>query len=447
MMAVRVPDVLVRVSPLMLERYGSLAVAGAGRGRAVPLPITFSRADASTSATYVDRDGFIRKAAANVMRLEFADLDGDAIRETPGILLEGSRTNDWDRSEEMDHANWTKTAVTVNANVTVAPDGTTSSDDIIETVANSDHSVSRNITGFTDNTRYTISGWSKSGSTRSWLVLRTVNKANSAVRTWFNLSTGTIGTKEAGHDASMTKVQSTNGTWYRCSVTFDMGTGATTPIGQFALATGDGVFTYTGDGTSGLTLWGLAVERQGGSFGAAPFPSSYIKTTTAAIQRQADSFTVPFNFGPMDLTVLQRVTRPAHADVTGDLGLEPATFTLSTIAGRVRGNFQQSSRFLRAYVDAPGGGVDVQQTTAIPAGASISICSQFRNLTSTGGITKLDVGSGYTADSSAATAFSAFGNQTLEIGMNTTSHVLHGGLIDLIIARGLFTKAEMEAIP
>src|SRR5690349_23739750 len=93
-------NILLRVGGRTLMRHGVLAVAGARRGL-VDVPITFTRADATTCATYVDRDGILRVAAAGVPRIEWVDLDGDGIRETPGILLEGSRKNLPLRSEDF----------------------------------------------------------------------------------------------------------------------------------------------------------------------------------------------------------------------------------------------------------------------------------------------------------------------------------------------------------
>jgi len=51
---------------------------------------SFSR---SSSAWYIGADGLLRQAAAGVPRIEWYDLDGDGVRETPALRLEPSRTN------------------------------------------------------------------------------------------------------------------------------------------------------------------------------------------------------------------------------------------------------------------------------------------------------------------------------------------------------------------
>src|SRR6267142_3138462 len=101
-------DCLLRCGGATLHRFGYPAVAGSRRGP-VELPLTFARADAATCATYIDRDGTVRVAEANKLRREWVDLDGDGVRESPGLLLEGSRTNVvlWNR--DMTNAAWVKT--------------------------------------------------------------------------------------------------------------------------------------------------------------------------------------------------------------------------------------------------------------------------------------------------------------------------------------------------
>src|SRR5258706_6552522 len=115
-------NILLRAGGRTLPRHGVLAVAGPRRGL-VDMPITFPRADASTCATYIDRDGILRLAAANVLRTEWVDLDGDGVRETPGLLLEGSRIQLVTDHENFN--NWTVQGVVARTSGQVDPFGGT----------------------------------------------------------------------------------------------------------------------------------------------------------------------------------------------------------------------------------------------------------------------------------------------------------------------------------
>src|SRR5690606_27785683 len=88
---------------------------------------SFSRASA---AWYIGPDGVLRQAAANAPRIEWYDLDGDGVRETPTLLLEPATTNLLLHSEDFSHSVWDKNggAVIVTPNAATAPDGAATAD-------------------------------------------------------------------------------------------------------------------------------------------------------------------------------------------------------------------------------------------------------------------------------------------------------------------------------
>jgi len=438
-------DVLLRVGGRALARHGVLAVAGSRRGL-VDVPYTFARADATTCATYIDRDGIVRLAAANIPRIEWVDLDGDGIRETPGILLEGSRTNTSLRSEEIDNATWVKTGgpPTVVANATTAPDGASTADRVVPAASLQNPNINQAIT-ITANEACAASIYVKPSGYTS-IVLRFSNAGSTqGFQVSFDASTGLIGTINAGFGGGTLQVSHVtalaNG-WYRLDMAGTIG-GGITAAAFFVfvynnIAGANAQTAFTGDGTQGVYLWGAQLER------GAAFASSYIKTVASAVTRAADSFTVPFNFGPMDLTMLHRIARPVWADAVGNIGIFNGLSSLGTAVSRLRVNADNTIRQMYANPDTPAS--SPASLVAIPAGASLTFCSQWRNLT-TGPKAKIDAGSGFAAESSAATAFAAFGDQTLRVGGIAAGSELYGVLLDVMVLRGLFSYAEAGAVP
>lgn len=227
--------------------------------------ITFTRA---SSGTYVGSDGLIKTAAVNEPRFDHNPTTGESL----GLLVEETRTNLLLRSEEFDNAYWSVNNSSVTANTAVSPDGLTTADLLTETSANGHHNVYRNVT-VTNGTVYTLSCYAKPAG-RNWLSLYEDSAINYA---WFNLSTGVVGSV-SGTGVTAT-IQALGDGWYRCALTYtQVGT-----IGRIriALTNANGVFSYQGDGTSGIYIWGAQLE-------VGSFSTSYIPTSSATVTRSAD---------------------------------------------------------------------------------------------------------------------------------------------------------------
>src|SRR6266576_7072519 len=128
-------DIFYRFGGRTAVRYGLGSVAGAYHGP-VEVVESFSRTDASPCATAIDRDGIPHVAAANKLRSEWVDLDGDGIRETATILFEGGRTNTILQSQTF-ATTWTTNLLTATNGAGIGPDGTTSASSLIPTAVNS----------------------------------------------------------------------------------------------------------------------------------------------------------------------------------------------------------------------------------------------------------------------------------------------------------------------
>ena len=197
-------------------------------------------------------------------------------------------------SQEFENAAWLLSGASRTANSTTAPDGTNTADKLIEDSSTSVHAIYQAKTVIA--TTHTASVYMKE-SERSWGFLQF---STGQLGAYFDLTNGVVGTVSAGFTAS---IQSVNNGWYRCSIT----TTTTSASWTFAVltATGDGVISYTGDGTSGIFIWGAQLEQRSSV-------TAYTPTTTQPIT----------NYIPTLLSAPANTARFDHNPVTGEsLGL------------------------------------------------------------------------------------------------------------------------------
>ena len=157
-------------------------------------------------------------------------------------------------SAEFDNGWWVKDNVSVSANVTSAPDGSNTADALIENTASSTHTIA--IAPVLATMPCTYSVYLKPNG-RSWVRLFVFQSGITTNSVWFNVSTGAIGTTSAG--ASNISIVSAGNGWYRCSFTF-LPVSYAAASAYVALANADGAASYTGDGTSGIYVWGAQLE-------------------------------------------------------------------------------------------------------------------------------------------------------------------------------------------
>lgn len=149
----------------------------------------------------------------------------------------------------------------VNANAATAPDGAVTADRLIDNAATGTGLVGiAQVASLSPSTTYTLSVHGEPDQLL-WLAIHCValtSPADGGV--WFNLSTGAIGTQNAGYTGS---VKSAAEGFYRCGVTF---TTASDTAGQirFYVCEADGSLSATRDGTSSLFLWGAMLHPGSG---------------------------------------------------------------------------------------------------------------------------------------------------------------------------------------
>jgi hypothetical protein len=199
-----------------------------------------------------------------------------------GLLLEEARTNLLVQSENFG-TTWTTLGLLAfgsgsTLDAIAAPNGQITADLLTEDSANSEHRVGGAAISWAGNTSYTFTIHAKSaGHTRFDLLFGTGGNWSGGRQVVFDLSNGTVNATD-GATGSITALP--NG-WYRCRMTAltVASPSASSAFLRFLDNTSGSVFT--GDGTSGIYLWGAQLE-------AGAFPTSYIPTTTATVTRAAD---------------------------------------------------------------------------------------------------------------------------------------------------------------
>ena len=213
----------------------------------------------SSIATRVNKDGLI-ESVGYAPRLDYT---GNV--DCPHLLLEPNRTNVVPYSEQFDNSSWGKQEITVTANAAISPDGSQTADKIIPSAVSSTHQI-RNLSLISSQTCAT-SVFAKADGINTFEILDGSSAVNGAS---FNLLDGTF-TNNGSGVGSM--IYYGNG-WYRCIV-ISITTG-------FRIYCPTSATNVSGDGTSGVLLWGAQLET--GSY-----PTSYIPTSGSAETRTADS--------------------------------------------------------------------------------------------------------------------------------------------------------------
>ena len=237
------------------------------RDKALDPRVTFTRA---SSGTYFDASGVMQTASTDVARFTHDPVTGQSL----GLLIEESRTNLLTYSEEFDNGAWVKSNATISANAITAPDGTITADKFTETTSSA---APLNYTGasFISGTSYTLSVFAKDAGRRYIGVWGGTAFGNGIV--FFDMQEGVVTFASGAVGYSITPI---GDGWYYLTVTDVSPLSASSNVG-FQLSNDGTNAAYTGDGTSGIYIWGAQLE-------AGSFPTSYIKTTSSTATRAAD---------------------------------------------------------------------------------------------------------------------------------------------------------------
>jgi len=214
----------------------------------------------------------MRTAPAGVTRITHDPVTGQCL----GVLIEPAATNLLTYSEDFTQSAWVKFGSTIAVVSTTAPDGTATVNKIIADTSSSSHMTSTSPTSTTVvGTTYTVSIYAKAAG-HSFLQIRC--GATSQFRCAFNLLTGEM----LGLTGATATFAQLKGGWCRCSLTF-VADSTSTAI-RYGVMNASAQQDYTGDGTSGIFVWGAQLE-------AGPL-TSYIKTEASQATRATDNLSM-----------------------------------------------------------------------------------------------------------------------------------------------------------
>lgn len=212
-------------------------------------------------------NGVYTQVAAGVPAIEYG-FD----RAFQGAIIETGTTNLLQRSEEFDNAYWSKVNGSVTANAGISPlyGASGVADKFIPDTSNNQHRIERT-TSTATNAIHTFSVFVKADG-YTFVSLR----MDAGLSAAFNLTTGATGAVAGGTTARV--MQYENG-WWRISITGLVSASTAVRLNVETSLTVAG--NFTGDGTSGVLLFGAMLE-------ANEVATSYIPTTSGTANRVAD---------------------------------------------------------------------------------------------------------------------------------------------------------------
>ena len=228
-----------------------------------PLPFDFTRA---SSATRVNKQGLVEVVPSGKPRIDFLD-------NTSGhLLLEPSRANNLQRSEEFNNSTWNKGSLTVTANQTTSPDGSQTADKITPNATTGAIRIWQTQT--TSAATYSLSFFVKYNG-KQYVQLLFGSLLNSSDFSNFDLINGTV-TSGTG------KIENYGNGWYRISLNASLNA-ATDQVYLWSIdsSTSSRGASSTGNGSDGYYVWGSQFEQ--GSYA-----TSYIPTEGSSVTRVVD---------------------------------------------------------------------------------------------------------------------------------------------------------------
>ena len=255
------------------------------------------------------------------------DFDGATLA-CKGLLVEEQRTNSLLQSAAFDTASWNKADLNTSGtpawvDVAIAPDGTQTADAVVEGSGTVQPLMYQSLSTLSG----AVSVYVKSNGRNFVQIVNSSGYAN------FDLSTGLPGTVSGFTSPIIVPVGSG---WYRISTVVPIS--SVVGIGIVPSSTSGYRASYTGNGTSGIYIWGAQFEA------SKDFPTSYIPVgaTSAGATRNADRTTISpqaFPYSSAEGTWVFNISRNTAGGNNWIFGASPSN-QCDMVAGNSSVNFR-----------------------------------------------------------------------------------------------------------
>ncbi len=320
----------------------------------LPADTDFSRLSQATRTNAAAR---IEVVAVDEPRFEI-DPSGQCV----GLLCERVGANMFSYSEQFDNAIWIKTRASVVQNAATAPNGTVTAAKLVEdnTVTNN-HYIGRNAV-FVAGTTYTMSFFVRALERSECTLSLPEACFGPDAYARFNLL---LGTMIPGGAITARMRQYPDG-WWRVSIT---ATAVTSGSGMCVMFLVAGTNSYSGDGASGLYLWGAQCEADSAT-------SSYIPAVSSTTTRVGDVCTIDLSridFNHAEGTVFVRARTPSS------LGSFPKAVELARDAGNRIVVDRQHDGIIRGVVYSGGVVTGAVNFGVIAADTDFAVALSYRS--------------------------------------------------------------------
>jgi hypothetical protein len=226
-------------------------------------------------------------------------------------------------SEDFSNAAWTQTNITVNADMAVSPDGELNADSVTEDTSAGFHFIKPSTTRtFTSGQSYVVSVFAKPNGRNVFSIQFGITAFPGATAedrsAFFDITSGAVGT--VGTAIDFASIEKTSNGFFRCSavITSDL-----TALDEYyiVLSEDDETISYTGDGTSGIYIYGAQLETG--------VQTSYIPTAGSQVTRAADALSIDSTLLPYDSTAMTIAMEGemTYADTNQSIEAKPLAWT------------------------------------------------------------------------------------------------------------------------